>query len=90
MERLKRLDARLVDCWERSNGNKLSRQRGPTIKYRNMVIQEMDDGSIFVSQPVYAMNVVWDWCIKYGIVNVSDSIDVSYPMHAYYAYSEGD
>ena len=43
-----------------------------------MVIQEMDDGSIFVSQPVY------------GIVNVSDSTDVSYPMHASHAYSEGD
>ena len=54
-QRLKRLDAHLVECWERSNGNKLSRQRGPTIL--SMVIQEMDDGSIFVSQPVYAMTL---------------------------------
>ena len=88
---IERLDACLVDRWEqRDKGNKLSRQRGPLIKYLNMVIQEMDDGSIFVSQPVYAMNVVRDWGIKYGLVDENDPVDVSYPMHATQAYAEGD
>ena len=68
VDEISKLEEKLVARWERMNGNKLSRQTGPTIKYLSMVIQEMDDGSIFVSQPVYAMNLVRDWGINYGLV----------------------
>ena len=43
-----------------------------------------------MSQPVYAMNLVRDWGINYGLVQESYPVDVNYSMHDTQAYSEGD